>query len=508
VRKRERFGKTQETADGHPFTVFSDSVRGIDTADNRNIVRTIPIPQSPLTGPLLAWMSEEGKGWGSSVLLGRAYGAQRLSHASSEADPADIGEVWNRFLIGMRAEIAESTARRNASFLLDFMDWLLDRDLIVPAERRTVEARAKHEFTGYTERHRRRRESKLHFSLDTLRGLYSAIRMEMEAVVAVLDGDTDRNLHDLSGIALFPLLMAIDQGLRSAELNRLCWQDIYARPEHLFVHGRNKASAYLPMPPYARRSWEVAKCWMERYRPATEVAGDAPALEYMGRSGKVVRLRATQIRWTFLNKYFYQKYFNLKDDNGIPILAQPNQQTGELEPFSVGFGNLRHLAITGIAIHESDPEVVRRFARHKDIRTTRINYLTLTQDRRRWTVAAHLGPLAEKVRMTIEGRIALDEELGRAEDVGALLPVGGACAEALAGKFDCQRAIDCRVCPHFLIDIRMRWYFIESAEKHEREAARARNGEGFKRDPQNLLALAAIDRAIVKIIDERKAGLI
>lgn len=488
------------TSDGYAFFVSHAGVSFVDTADEREMRRTRQVPESDLRTPLLDWISEEGSGWPAPTLANRVYAAARLSRAAAAVGSDQVTGAWALLLERTRRMLSEGTARTYASVLMDFFDWALFKGIITPYEMRIIEDRGKLEYKGFSLRHRRRRAKEYTLSADIYRRFFTAIRMELDFLRRHKTQNGDP--HHLAAVALFPLLMALDQGLRSTELNQMNWGDVEARPEKLFVHGRNKPRGWLPISPHALKAWGMARRWMQRFRCEEQIEPGEPALVYLSPGdGEIRRLRATQMN-VFLRMYFYPKYMETIGGDGLPILYETDSKTGNPQRLSLGFQHLRHLAITHLARSERNPQVLQQFARHRYLSTTVTNYVTLTPEDRRRTIAEHLGPLSEQVRMRVEGAVATEEELARAVEMGAILPQGGACGEALSGEYGCLRATDCRLCAHFLIDLRRRDFFVESAERKEREAQAARENRGMARDSENLLQLAAIDRAIVQIIDE------
>lgn len=257
-----------------------------------------------------------------------------------------------------------------------------------------------------------------------------------------------------------------------------------------------------------QRAWTLARCWQEHYRNDMDVA-DATALMYRtfrGHGSCSERLlQLDSIRLTYHLRRFYRKYFDLRDATGERVLYRVDGETGDAIPFDLPFSKYRHASITEFSRFERDPSKLRRFARHEWLKTTTNYYVRNTLEEVREAAITGLGPFSERVRLRVLARRATDEELESAQKESALVP-GGACGEALQGIYGCRRATDCRLCSYFLIDPRKRDWFIEDSKRLNERADRIEREKGYVREVQNLRGMAALNDAIVQVIDESEMG--
>jgi hypothetical protein len=490
----------------------------------RRYTRSNSISGHPVSSYFVEWLSEEAPGLGMSTIpdLVRAIKTfQRYLTGEGYAVPS--AEAFAGFLKWMRTTpteesgrlLGESKRRSYAGYVRNFIAWGVREGFVSAEDADDVAERFTGAFRGSREREGRAIQEKA-VAPDVLRRLYDAVLMEIEAAEAVLRGSSEeRAAYDpVLPVLMFPMLMGILLAARSVEWNTLQLHDIHHQPEQIWVHAPNKRPCSLYAMPEVQRAWAVAAAWQGAYR--TDWAPDGPAImvphcQASKRTGaipratdEVVKLDTTRIG-SHLGR-FYMKYFLRKRPTGMPVLYVEAGENGEPAPFWLPLNEYRSAAITEYARYETDPEKLRRFARHEHLDTTMRHYVRNTPAEVRDVSARTIGPFSERVRIRVLARRATREEIEAATEKGALVP-GGACAEVLAGLRRCRRAIDCRLCEFFIIDLRKREWYVAEVVRFERRAEAA-GEKNCSREVQVNLSMAAINTAIVQVIDEAEEVLV
>jgi hypothetical protein len=186
----------------------------------------------------------------------------------------------------------------------------------------------------------------------------------------------------------------------------------------------------------------------------------------------------------------------------MPCLYTTAQEDdSDLLPYTLAFIDFRSAAITEAARHERNPTAVMRFARHESFATTLRYYIRETH--RQWVtnVATFLAPSAELLRISLDNKIAIQEDEDKSQASDAAVP-GGHCETALLGDLSCARASDCRLCAFFRIHVSKREFFVREMEEALDKAQSLQSDQGLIGDAQNLREFAALNQAIVDRIDE------
>jgi hypothetical protein len=503
---------------GYLFFDFKGGLVTFEYSDaGRRRTRSVTLSRHPLSSYLLEWLAEEAPGVGMNTFRD-LVGAMRLfeRYLIEEGYSRPSAEVFAGLLKWMRATraekggkvLGESKRRAYATRVRDFIAWAARKGVAPTGDVEDVEERFSRAFRGFREREARAIQEKA-IAPVVLRRLYDAVLMEIEAAEGVLRrGAEERAAYDpVLPVLMFPILMGMLLGIRSAEWNTLQAGDIYHEPEQIWVHAPNKKPASLYALPEIRRAWALARAWQESYRSDWSPEGPAivvPKCEASKRTGAIPRPTGeiVPLTTTGIGNHlgrFYMKYFLRKRQNGLPVLYVEASDDGEPGPLWLPLNEYRSAAITEYGRYEKDAEKLRRFARHESLDTTMRHYVRNTPDEVRNVSAATIGPFSERVRIRVSARRASHEQIGEATERGALVP-GGACAEVLAGIRRCRRAIDCRLCDHFIIDPRKRdWYVAEAARFRAR--AEVAEGKGCTREVQVNLSMEAINEAILQVID-------
>ena len=245
---------------------------------------------------------------------------------------------------------------------------------------------------------------------------------------------------------------------------------------------------------------------MARYRTGLDENGPllVVPLKSGSRANRVVQFDSLMLASSL--RKLYEKYFDILDTDGTPTLytlSEDDEST--FRQFSLSFTGCRSAAITEGARHESNPEIVMRFARHRHPNTTMKYYIRETH--RQWmkNVTMSIAPSAELLRLSLENKLAQPKEEKAAKSIKASVP-GGHCEQAVAGDRSCRRALDCRLCPFFRIHISKRDFFVKEREDALELAQRLHDEQGLMRDAQNLREFAALNHAIISRIDEHRLG--
>jgi hypothetical protein len=396
-------------------------------------------------------------------------------------------------------QYAESTRRTYGIYVLGFMEWLMDADEIAVNEVDSARQCFVRAFKGYNARGLELLRLRA-ISPDEYVGLIRAARLEYETCKEVVNGScaVQRDYDVAFPLLPFSGLLGAQLGIRPVEFNYLTVGDLQG--EYLALNPPNKEPSVIWLPPSIKATLDLALKWMNNYRP--NPARDEPLLAYPShRTGQAPVRFDTPLLNYWLNK-FYRKYFDVVGPDGKPCLYQTHEN-GQLQlvPTSLKFRDFRSAAITEVARHERNPEVVKRFARHIYFTTTLRFYVREIHTQWVSNVARFLAPSAELVRIALENRIASKSEERLARKAHATVD-GGHCEQALSGDRSCQRATDCRLCSFFRIHTSKRQFFVQEREGALKEADRLQGELGLHRDAQNLKEFAALNEAIINRIDE------
>lgn len=395
----------------------------------------------------------------------------------------------------------EGTRKTYSNNLLVFMDWLATLGDISLNEVFAARSRHKKAFRGIGARLLELSWLKA-VSPDEFIRLTRAIRLEYESCKRLLEQPTtEQNKYPVTFPLLpFSMLLGTELAVRAVEFNHLRICDV--RGDRLLLNPPNKDPSEVWLSPSLMSALELAQQWMARYR--TSCAPDEPLLAFpmwKGPRAKQIVPFDTILLLVSLNR-FYEKYFDLSSPDGVPYLYADSQaDDSTVKRFSLPFKDFRSAAITEAARHERNPARVMRFARHKQFSTTLRYYIRETHKRWKSNVAKALAPSAELVRISLENRVATQEEEMAAESATAAVP-GGHCEQALAGDQSCKRATDCRLCAFFRIHVSKRSFFLKEMEDSVLQADFLQNTQGLLRDAQNLREFAALNQAIIDRIDE------
>lgn len=505
------------TTDGFPFSIDHDcgAITYVGNELGRPNRRSVSLAGCPLSAYVLQWLEEEGPGLTTATLANTIQGVRTFLEYLVETGITDLSaQAFSEYLKWLKRRpkarggegvLVEGTRRNYASEVVEFLAWTPSEGLLTRGDVLEIENRFSRAFRGFKERTRRRvQEISDGVSSEELARLYNAIRIEIEATEQLLDNGSEEEIdaHDpASAVLPFALLMGVPVAGRSVELNVLQIRDLTDVPDNIRMHAPNKPISYVYALPEIQRAWRLALRWQARYR--AEFNPDDPALMYPSQNarmaGALLRLDSRRIEHHLSN--FYRKCFLTRGADGLPVLFRRDQETGEVIPFDLPYHHYRHASITEYSRYEKDSTKLRIFARHARLSTTLEFYVRNTYSEVREATITTLGPFSERVRLRVQARVAREDEMAGAGERGNLLP-GGACGEALEGVQGCRRANDCRICPHFLIDVRLRGWYSEDAARLRQWATETDHATGAIREVQNALGIAAIDEAIVQIIDE------
>lgn len=481
---------------------------------NRTYAHDFNLTGHPLSKLICEYLAEQGPRLPSSTLIGHCYAFLRLISFFRDTGYEGLSaESYARFIEWLKTAqhqsnsyyLAEGTRRVFSNLILKFMEWLVYKDVVKENEVDVARARHQNAWRGFSARQLERMRLRAVSPEEYIR-LIRAIRLEYEECKQLMERTRqEQDEYDPTFPLLpFSMLLGAELAVRSAEFNHLNVQNV--RGERLFLNPPNKEASELWLPPSLMASLAVAQKWMSRYRTNATPSDPLLAcpLEKGPRANQLVRFD-TMLLHASLGR-FYRKYFDLTAPDGMPYLYAVGQEDeSALTPFSLSFSDFRSAAITEAARHERNPSVVMRFARHRCFATTLKYYIR--EIHRQWVsnVATFLSPSAELVRISLENKIASQEEEAIAESSDAAVP-GGHCEPALSGNDSCVRASDCRLCPFFRIHVSKRDYFIKEMEDTLEQAQRLQTEDGLIRDAQNLREFAALNQAIINRIDEHISG--
>ncbi len=450
----------------------------------------------------------------SGTLIGYCFAFERLlecfvdlGYETLNAESFSAYTEWLRKVKSRRTStyFVEGTRRAYGNFMLKFMEWGADVDVISLSDVTTARLRHQRALRGYSARQLELLRLKAVSPEDYI-NLIRTIRLEYEECKKLLERPQLEQVEYNSTFPLLPftMLLGIKLAIRSEEFNHLTVRDL--RGDRLLLNPPNKRASELWLPPSLMATLEVAQNWMSRYRvnPAPDDPLLVCPLTIGSRAGQPVRFDSILLRHSLTK--FYKKYFDMIDPEGMPCLYTTSQEdNSDLKPFSLPFSEFRSAAITEAARHERNPAAVMRFARHECFATTLKYYIRETH--RQWVtnVATFLAPSAELVRISLKNKIASPEEEEKVRASDAAVP-GGHCKQAASGDHSCVRASDCRLCVNFRIHVSKREFFIREMDEALETAQHLQSQQGLIRDAQNLREFAALNRAIVDRIDEHLAG--
>lgn len=481
---------------------------------NRTYTSFFDLSGHSISNLLCKYFAEHTPSFLSSTLIGYCHAFQLLLNFLHVTSCHTLNaESYAAFIEWMKTHksprtsepLTEGTRRAFSTFTLKFMEWLLENGVIKAIDVTTARSRHRKAWRGSSARQLEQMRLKAISPEDYAR-LIRAIRLEYEESKELLE--QPRHTQDEYEITFpllpFTLLLGAELAIRSAEFNYLNVRDL--RGDRLLLNPPNKKASEVWLPPSLMSSLDLAQNWMANYR--TSLAPDdsllALPLKKGPRRDQLVRFD-TMLLPNSMSK-FYKKYFSLIAPDGMPYLYRPagNDQS-DLLPFTLPFSELRSAAITEAARHERNPTVVMRFARHQCFRTTMKYYIRETH--RQWVtnVAMFLAPSAERVRISLENKIARQDEEEKSRESGASVP-GGHCASTLSGDQSCVRASDCRLCAFFRIHVSKREFFVREMKEALEQAHSLQSEQGLIRDVQNLREFAALNQAIIDRIDEHLAG--
>ena len=123
--------------------------------------------------------------------------------------------------------LAENTRRAYGTFVLKFMEWLVDTGLVHPREADLARLRHQKAFRGFSARQLEKMRMTAVSPDDYVR-LIKVIRLEYEECRGLLDGDPEvQDKYDATFPLLpFSMLLGTELALRSAELNHLYVSDL------------------------------------------------------------------------------------------------------------------------------------------------------------------------------------------------------------------------------------------------------------------------------------------
>jgi hypothetical protein len=416
------------------------------------------------------------------------------------------GESFKAYLIWLRKEsimrgtgkYTESTRRAYSTFVLRFMDWLLDNGDVKASDVDAARSAFQQSFKGY-----RARDLELlrltAITPDEYVRLIRATRLEYESCKNLIQRTRAKQDEYEFTFPLLPfsILLGAQLGLRSVEFNHLNVGDL--RGEVLLLNPPNKKPSFVCLPPSILACLDLATEWIARYRP--DATANDPLLVCPARRKSQGLIRFdTPLLSSSLSK-FYKKYFTMTADGKPCLYRLVEEDESTLAPYSLLFRDFRSAAITEAARHERNPEAVRRFARHARFSTTLRFYIRETHTQWAKNVALFLAPSAELVRMSLENRVASEAEEKTANAANAAVE-GGHCAQALSGDHSCRRATDCRLCAFFRIHVSKRDFFVREKEDALEQAEKLQSQSGLHREAENLREFAALNEAIIARIDE------
>jgi hypothetical protein len=463
----------------------------------------------PLSTKMCEFLITHAPSWPAGTLIGYAHAfrtfvdfatTDRRSVLNAETFAAYI--EWLKTARTQRSNrFIETTRRAYANFVLLFMEWLVETCSLTPNEAHAARLRHRRAFKGSSARQLESLRANAVVPEDYVR-LIRAARLEFEESTKMLEQPKDLQDQYETAFPLltFTILLGATSALRSSEFNNLCIGDL--RGDRLLLNPPDKPPSEITLSPDLIAALELAQRWMSRYRDASRF--DDPLLVipmYSGpRAKEVVRFDTMCLGRAL--KSFYEKYFNLIDDDGIPYLCTiPEDEAARPLKFSLSFRGFRSAALTEAAREETNPEAVMRFARHLWLDTTLKYYVRETH--RQWVenIATYLAPSAERFRIALENKIAKRKEETAAGIAGAIVP-GGHCQQAVIGDRSCQRSVDCRLCQFFRIHPSKREYFVAERDSSLRDAVSLSAQDGLERDAQNLRQFAALNEAIINRIDD------
>jgi len=437
--------------DLYPVRISSPTIEAEARICNRKTNFKLILRQHPLTDQMCEFLIFRGPHSPVRTLLGYCHAFARFLDFCEASSYRELsGESfaaytdWLKTVETYKGEpLAEESRRFYGTLLLRFVDWLADTESITPREAHYARLRHRKAFRGSSARKLETMRSNA-VTPDAFVRLTKAIRLEYEESKNVVEQiAAGQGEYDITFPLLpFSMLLATALGIRPVEFNHLNVGDL--RGDRLLLNPPNKDPSDVWLTPSLMASLDLAQGWMSRYR--TNPTSGEPLLVIPSCRGRraysLVRFDTTILGESL--KKFYRKYLSLLDPDGIPYLyeSSDSDDTGLL-PLSLSFADFRIAAITEAARHESNPEIVMRFARHKSFATTMKFYIHETH--RQWVdnVATYLAPSAELFRISLENKIARLTEETAAEAAASAVP-GGHCAQALAGDRSCRRALDCR----------------------------------------------------------------
>jgi hypothetical protein len=392
----------------------------------------------------------------------------------------------------------ESTRRSYSTFVLRFMDWLLEYGEVKPFDLDAAREAFQKTFKGFNARGLELLRLTA-ISPDEYVRLIRTVRLEYESCKSLIQqSHASQDEYDVTFPLLpFSILLGAQLGLRSVEFNHLNVGDL--RGDCLLLNPPNKKPSVVWLPTGVIACLDLARDWISRHRVdavPTDPLLICPARE---RSQGFVRFDTPRLADSLSR--FYRKYFNVMSDGKPCLYKSVEEPDSTPEPYSLLFRDFRSAAITEAARHERNPEAVRRFARHTYFSTTLRFYIRETHHQWVNNVALFLRPSAELVRMSLENSVATEVEEKKANASNAAV-MGGHCEQALSGDHSCRRAIDCRLCAFFRIHISKRDFFVKEKEAALDQAERMQNGSGLHRDAENLREFAALNEAIINRIDD------
>jgi hypothetical protein len=163
----------------------------------------------------------------------------------------------------------EGTRRVYGSFILQFMEWLVDVGDIKPNQAFAARLRQQQAFRGINAR--ALEHMRLYaISPEDYVCLIRAIRMEYEQCKDVLEQSKDaQNRYDITFPLLpFSMLLGAKLAVRAVEFNNLKVRDL--RGDRLLLNPPNKKSSEIGLPLSVMSALELAQKWMLRYRKDPE----------------------------------------------------------------------------------------------------------------------------------------------------------------------------------------------------------------------------------------------